>query len=192
MANFPRLVILPIVPLAQALAVVLLGVLLARLFWVMVEPDLPAVLTAPLPTSPSHAALLFGATPVSAVDTTTSVSNMQLLGVFAPTDGAGFAILQLDSKNQKGVIPGGEISPGSRLLEIHPDHVFVEQAGLRQRINLKGMKIAYSVPAPGTAPLPVTPVAQLAPPPAAGAALEVQSSVEQKRLRMTQRRPGRV
>jgi hypothetical protein len=45
--------------------------------------------------------------------------------------------MKLDDKRQVGVAEGEEVSPGTKLLAVHTDHVLLEHGGAQQRVNLE-------------------------------------------------------
>jgi general secretion pathway protein C len=60
---------------------------------------------------------------------------IKLLGVVAASRGRrGYAVLQLDAKQILAVHEGGDIAPGVRLAEVHPDHVILERGGVRETL----------------------------------------------------------
>jgi hypothetical protein len=125
-----------------------LGVLLARWSWILFAPHATTTIPAPERKPATEAGRLFGvavadAAPVQGV----TLPNVALVGVFA-TDSKrpGFAVLQMDGK-QVGVVAGGVVAPGTKLQEIHSDHVLLERGGVQQRVNLEG-KAATTAPLP--------------------------------------------
>lgn len=122
----------------RGVSALILGVLLAKWFWILFAPH--ATFTAAVPERPAgvEAGRLFGVA-VSTEMATQGVAlpNAQLLGVFAASGGkTGFAVLKLDDARQMGVAEGEEVTPGTRLVAVHADHVLLERAGIKQRINL--------------------------------------------------------
>ena len=117
-----------------------LGVLLARWSWVLFAPHSAVTAVAPEQAVAVEAGRLFGAA-ASSVSPAEGVAlpNVRLTGVFAAKVGQpGFAVLKLDGKQQVGVAVGESVAPGARLLEVHPDYVLLERAGVQQRVNLEG------------------------------------------------------
>ena len=127
------------------LALALLCWVLARWTWVLLAPTVPVAVPAPPPPIDLQAALdeilrakLFsgrpGAEPPAA---TTSRRDVQLAGVFATAPhGRGWAVLQLEGKNQQVAASGAEIAPGLVLDQVFADHVLVTRLGSRERIDL--------------------------------------------------------
>jgi general secretion pathway protein C len=115
----------------NALAVVVLAVLLARWTWIWFAPHTPNLLPLAEKAAPDVAGHLFG---VSAA--ATGRVNLALTGVF--TGRNGFAVFEVDGGRQLAVPLGGEIAPGMKLLEAASDHVIVGDSGARQRVDLRG------------------------------------------------------
>jgi len=150
----------------MGLGALVLGVLLARWSWILFAPHATAVATVQPGGTGVEAGRLFGVAVFAASPVTQGVAlpDVRLVGVFATqsrnspaedgkpaarTGQPGFAVLQLDSRSQIGVAAGEEIAPGTRLLEVHPDHVLLERAGVRQRVNLEGNIAAGAVSVSG-------------------------------------------
>ena len=130
----------------RMLGALVLGVVIARWSWVLFAPHSTAVAVVPEHGATMEAGRLFGmpSTAAAASDRTPS-SNLRLLGVFAPPPGRpGFAILQLENKHQVGVAAGESVIPGTKLLEIHPDYVLLEHAGVQLRVKLEDKSTAAS------------------------------------------------
>ena len=123
----------------RGLSTLILGVLLAKWWWILFAPH--ATFTAAIPErgSAMEAGRLFGVTAANDVTAQgVALPNVQLLGIFAASAGKkGFAILMLDDKRQKGVAEGEEVASGTRLVAVHDDHVLLERAGAQQRVNLE-------------------------------------------------------
>jgi len=123
----------------RGLSALILGVLLAKWFWILFAPH--AIYTAAMPERAAgvEAGRLFGVTQSAVSDTRgVALPNVQLLGVFAANAGKpGFAILKLDDKRQVGVADGEEVATGTRLAAVHADYVLLERAGVQQRVNLE-------------------------------------------------------
>lgn len=141
----------------RGVGALVLGVLLARWGWVFFVPQATAVAIVPEHGNSIEAGRLFGVAVATAQPAEAMVlPNVRLVGVFAtqfrnhprdtshpelPVTGAGhpgFAVLKLDEKRQVGVAVGESVVPGTKLLEVHPDYVLLERAGVRQRVNLEG------------------------------------------------------
>ena len=119
----------------QTLGAALLGIVLARWVWVLFAPESPAMPPASWEAS-GDAGRLFGTASVANAPAFAPMGNIKLIGVFAHRT-MGFAVMQVDEK-QIGVAQGEEVKPGIRLAETYPDHVMLEQAGVRQRVDLSG------------------------------------------------------
>lgn len=120
----------------RGLGALVLGVLLARWSWILFAPHATAIAVAPEHASAVEAGRLFGAA-ASGVSPAGGMAlpNVRLTGVFAGKP--GFAVLKLDGKQQVGVAVGEYVAPGVKLLEVHPDYVLLERAGVQQRVNLE-------------------------------------------------------
>jgi general secretion pathway protein C len=82
-------------------------------------------------------ARLFGAQAPS-TGAATSSTGLRLKGVVAPTPGvAASAIFSTGAGRDLSVFVQGAIQPGVTLAEVHPDHVIVTRAGVRERIDLE-------------------------------------------------------
>ena len=122
------------------LGALLMGILLARWAWIFFAPQAIAISVIPEQGAALEAGRLFGraASGVTSAEGM-ALSNVQLVGVFAANPGKpGFAILRLDDKRQVGVAVGGVVVPGTKLFEVHADHVVLESGGIRQRVSLFG------------------------------------------------------
>jgi general secretion pathway protein C len=95
-------------------------------------------------------ARLFGAIAPGAEGRT--ASGLKLKGVIAPTPGTeASAIFSTGAGRDVAVYIGGEIEPGLKLAEVHPDHVVVARAGVNGRIDLEAPR-GGAVTARGMAP----------------------------------------
>ena len=123
----------------RGLSALILGVLLAKWWWILFAPQATYTAAIPERASAAEAGLLFGVTVTNNVSTQgVALPNVRLLGIFAASAGKkGFAILKLDDKRQTGVAEGEEVASGTRLLAVHDDHVLLERAGVQQRVNLE-------------------------------------------------------
>jgi len=122
----------------RSLSALILGVLLAKWFWILFAPH--ALYTAAVPERPSGLAAgqLFGvAVTTDTASQGVSLPNVQLLGVFTASAGKpGFAVLKLDAR-QMGIAEGEEVAAGTKLIKVHADHVILERAGVQQRVDLE-------------------------------------------------------
>jgi general secretion pathway protein C len=72
--------------------------------------------------------------------------DLVLKGVVAPTPGvAASAIFAPRAGRDVSVFIGDEVRPGVKLVEVDPDHVIVERAGVRERIDLASAKSTLPV-----------------------------------------------
>jgi general secretion pathway protein C len=82
-------------------------------------------------------ARLFGAAP-PASSTAASTGNLRLKGVIAPTPGVvASAIFSTGGGRDIAVPIRGEVQPGVKLAEVHPDHVVLSRAGVQSRLELE-------------------------------------------------------
>lgn len=121
----------------QVLGVLVVGILLAKWTWIIFAPQTLSVL--PKQSGYSGAVVpLFGMVAASAVEITPTVATLPdviLVGVF--TGKQGFAVLKLDENKQQGVALGGEVSAGTKLVEVTADYVMLERNGVKHRVNLE-------------------------------------------------------
>ena len=81
-------------------------------------------------------ARMFGASPPGAA--VASTSGLRLKGVIAPTPGVeASAIFSTGGGKDVAVYLDGEVQPGVKLVEVHPDFAVVSRAGVRERIDLE-------------------------------------------------------
>lgn len=123
----------------RGLSALVLGVLLAKWFWILFAPHPIYTASAPANLTGLEAGQLFGkAASVESISQGVALPNVQLLGVFAASAGKpGFAILKLDDKRQVGVAEGQEVASGTKLLAVHADHVVLEHGGVQQKVILE-------------------------------------------------------
>lgn len=148
---------------AQLLLIVLVGVLLARLIWIVISPPADP-LTAPGGASDVSAradrsvlarfdpfALGAGAGQLSGGEGGTATAGAyRLHGLRSEAGGGGSAIIAVDGGRQ-GIYAAGDALPGGgRLVGIGPDHAVIEQGGRRYTISFPSARSA--APVPGTAP----------------------------------------
>lgn len=136
----------------RGLGALVLGVMLAHWTWILFAPRPTVVAAVAERGAAEEAAHLFGqAVSANAAASGMALPNVKLVGVFAGGAGqAGFAILKLDDKRQLGVAVGEEVASGIRLVEVHPDFVLLDRAGVRQQVDMeqkaKNISAASSVP----------------------------------------------
>lgn len=136
----------------RGMAALVLGVLLAQWSWVLFAPLAPAIAPVAESGAAAEAGRLFGEARSGIVSVDgVAITNVRLVGVFAADAGKpGFAVLKLDDKHQVGVAVGGTVAPGTKLLEVHPDYVLLERAGVQQRVNMES-KVAGAAGISGAA-----------------------------------------
>lgn len=106
--------------------------LLAKHAWVLFAPAEHAVPGTTVTAQSTHTEQLFGV--VTAAASSASLNGIRPVGIFASSKN-GFAVL-MTGAGQVGVGLGGEVVPGVRLVETHPDYVILEHNGIRQRVDL--------------------------------------------------------
>ncbi len=121
--------------------------LLAKHAWVLFAPAEHAVPGMTVATQTAPAEQLFGI--VNANTSSAPLGGIRPIGIFASRK-TGFAVMQTET-GQIGVGVGGQVVPGVRLVETHPDYVILERNGVRQRIELSTAPAA----AGGIQPVPV-------------------------------------
>jgi general secretion pathway protein C len=122
--------------------VLLLAWQLAHWTWVFVTPR-PVAATDDTVQGVDMAAVarLFGAAPPSAGGA--PAGGLRLKGVVAPTPGiAASAIFSTGSGRDLAVYVEGEVQPGVRLVEVHPQHVVLSRGGVRERLDLETARSA--------------------------------------------------
>ena len=127
-------------PIGTAVVVALVLVLAyqaAYWTWVFVAPA--RVSASPRPESGidlAAIARLFGAD--APAESASSNASLKLKGVIAPTPGVeASAIFSRGTGRDIAVYIEGEVEPGLKLVEVHPDHVIVARAGARSRVDLE-------------------------------------------------------
>lgn len=124
--------------------------LLAKHAWVLFAPSEHAMPSTAISAQAGQAEQLFGA--VSSGTSTASLNGIRPIGIFASRKD-GFAVMQTES-GQVGVGLGGQVVPGVRLIETHPDYVILERNGTQLRVDLSQATVAASgITAAGT-PVP--------------------------------------
>ena len=106
--------------------------LLAKHAWVLFAPSEHAVPSTTTATQSAQTEQLFGI--VNTATSTASLNGIRPIGIFASRKD-GFAVMQTET-GQIGVGLGGQVVPGVRLVETHPDYVILERNGSRQRVDL--------------------------------------------------------
>jgi len=144
MATLPSSAGEPTNPLGTALVVALvliLAWLLAHWTWVFLAPrDVSAAASPGEAVDLAAVAGLFGAS-APAGGATTASGGLRLKGVVAPTPGvAASAIFSAGAGRDIAVFLDGEVQPGVRLAEVHPDHVMLSRGGVSERIDLEAAR----------------------------------------------------
>jgi general secretion pathway protein C len=76
---------------------------------------------------------IFGRSPTAQM----AASNYQLKGVVvAPQAQDSAAIISMDGRPEQALAIGKELSPGVKLLEVHPAYILVSEAGVSKKIDL--------------------------------------------------------
>jgi len=129
--------------------VLVLAYQLAYWTWVFVAPaQRPAVPETRGDVDFDAIARIFGASapgPAAA-----SSSGLRLKGVIAPTPGVeASAIFSTGAGKDVAVYLDGEVQPGVKLVEVHPEYAVVSRAGVRERIDLEkpSRAVAANTPA---------------------------------------------
>lgn len=117
--------------------VALLGLVLAYWTWAWFGPRAEPRVEPPaaLSNSVASASAIFGNVPRKQDTTAPTGIAIQLLGVAAASGGRrGYAVVQLEAKQILAVQEGEDVAPGTRLAEVHPDHVILERGGVRESL----------------------------------------------------------
>jgi general secretion pathway protein C len=125
--------------LVNAATVAALGVVGAYWTWGWFAPRAEPRAQAPLPAvAPLDAAYpLFGKVRGSRSAARPSAVTIRLLGVIAASGAEpGYALLQLGGQPVAAVREGGDVEPGTRVIEVHPDHVVLDRGGMRETLAL--------------------------------------------------------
>ena len=128
-------------PLATLVMVALVLVLAWQLaYWTwrfLAPPPVASAAASRAEVDLAAVAKLFGAT-ASGETTAANTSGLRLKGVIAPTPGVeASAIFSTGAGKDMAVYIDREVQPGVKLVEVNPDHVMVERAGVRSRIDLE-------------------------------------------------------
>lgn len=141
--------------LATAAGVLLLGYVIAFWGWRWLGPVPPPVLPPPPMerwTPAIVAAPLFGRAGAPQVAEASAPATLQgdarLLGVFAETGGAGYALFQLPDRGSTLVKAGAEVASGVTLVEVRPGGVRIRDHGELRDIELRTASAAVKTAAP--------------------------------------------
>jgi len=127
----------------RLIALVIFAVLIAKWTWIFLAPKDASIPSTTTWKKTSDAEHLFGDVPATGDNSSSSLGNVQLVGVFAhPT--AGFAVLAVEGK-QVGVGLGELVMPGARLVETKADYVLIERGGIKSRIDLPAGKPSSAI-----------------------------------------------
>jgi Type II secretion system protein C len=128
--------------IALLAALALLALTLAHWGWIWFGPQ-PIVIAAPAPetdlarrAAEAHLFGTAGAVPANA-PAASELGDVRLLGVFAETDGKGYALLRAGTRAAVLVAAGQDIAPGVRIESVRPDGVSVLQGGVRRELSLR-------------------------------------------------------
>jgi len=125
--------------LVNAAAVTALGVAGAYWTWTWFAPRPEPRAPAPLPAVARLDAAypLFGKVHANRSVARPTAVAIRLLGVIAASGSEpGYALLQLGRQPAIAVREGGEVEPGTRVAEVHPDHVVLDRGGMRETLAL--------------------------------------------------------
>ena len=128
-----------IVWLVNAAAVTTLGVAGAYWTWTWFAPRAEPRAPAPLPAVArlNAAYPLFGKVHANRSVARPTAVAIRLLGVIAASGSEpGYALLQLGRQPAIAVREGDEVEPGTRVAEVHPDHVVLDRGGMRETLAL--------------------------------------------------------
>lgn len=122
----------------RSVSALVLGVLLAKWFWIFLAPQATFTASSPVHSTQQEDGRLFGIVQTTgSAHQDSTLPNMQLIGVFTANSGKrGFAVLKIDAKKQIGVAEGDEAAPGTKLIKVHADHVILERSGTKHRVDM--------------------------------------------------------
>ena len=148
-----------IVRLSTAMLIALAATLTAHWFWIFAapsfaEPPSSSIAESLRPVDAIRRANLFGANiQVSPPMAAGAPTDLVLRGILADRNG-GMAIIAVDRHQTVAVRAGEDVAPGIRLQRVRPDHVVVEQHGVRRHLEIAPRKPldAPPVATPGHGP----------------------------------------
>jgi Type II secretion system protein C len=133
--------------IALLAALALLALTLAHWGWIGLGPQ-PTLIAAPAPetdlarrAAEAHLFGTAGAVPANA-PAASELGDVRLLGVFAETDGKGYALLRAGTRAAVLLAAGQDIAPGVRIESVRPDGVSVLQGGVRRELLLRKEAVA--------------------------------------------------
>ena len=135
----PNLAATAIVWLVNAAAVSALGVAGAYWTWTWFAPRAePRAQVSVAAVARLDAAYpLFGRVRANPGAATPVAAAIRLLGVIAASGAEpGYALLQLGSKPAVAVREGGEVEPGTRVVEVNAERVVLDRGGVRETLAL--------------------------------------------------------
>lgn len=128
-----------VVWLATLAAVTALAVASAYWTWAWFAPRAQPATQAPVPALARLDAArgLFGNVRANRISAVPGATTFKLLGlVSASGNEPGYALLKLDGNRAIAVRQGGEIEPGTRVVEVNADHIVLDRRGARETLAL--------------------------------------------------------
>jgi len=138
-----------LVPLAGFFTLTALCLVLAYWTWIWLAPRPEPRLESPTPVAGRVEAArnLFGTALRTPGSTVQAGIAIRVLGVVAASAGRiGHAVLRIDAKRTVAVREGGEVDAGVRLIEVRPDHVVIERAGVRETLAMDWNRKSAAAP----------------------------------------------
>jgi hypothetical protein len=131
---------------AMLFALALLALVLAHWGWRWFGPPVvtmaPPALEGDLTRRIGEAHLFGTAKPSLAKSEAAAPGDLHLLGVFAQSDGAGYALFRAGARGALLVAAGKEVVPGVRLDSVQPQGVTLLEGGARHELALRGASAA--------------------------------------------------
>jgi general secretion pathway protein C len=118
--------------------------------WFAPRPEPNTQVAMPTVARLDAAYRLFGDVPVNRSASVPGGITVKLLGLVAASGNEpGYAVLQLDAKRAVAVRQGGEIEPGTRVVEVNTDHIVLDRGGMRETLAWpKQGKVVATPPKP--------------------------------------------